>query len=156
MLLLQIDRRKRYLSLMKAFSIIIFSLLLVSCKNNSTVIDTGISIDVLDQQGQNLLTNPATYTKDNIEVYYVVNGQAQLYDKPNLGISKGFIISKGINGNNDFRVYLNFNRKERYSVTLVKFGTSKTDTIKAKFKFTRESVFKEKITFLSPQLFFIA
>lgn len=54
-------------------------LLALSCQKNSADIRSNfVNITVLNQQGQNLLIAPAVYDKNNIEVYNVIDGQAQL------------------------------------------------------------------------------
>jgi hypothetical protein len=46
-------------------------------------------ITVLNQQGQNLLAPPAVFTKENIDLLHVVNGQAKPY---NANSNKGFFL----------------------------------------------------------------
>ena len=116
-------------------TILLIFLFYTSCKNS---VPPAISVDitVLNQQGQNLLGPPAVYTKENIDLFYVVNGQAQPY---NANSNKGFFFIPD-NNLHRIRIDLNFDRKEKYPLTLVKFGNSKIDTIKAKFSFKLQSM----------------
>lgn len=133
---------------MKTLSTLLFSFILlfcISCKKNVDTVSRTVDITVLNQQGQNLLASPALYTKENINIYYVVNGQAQLYTGPN----KGFFFSTDYNTTAApwMRIDLNFDRKEKYPLTLIKFGNTKTDTIKAKFKITKHLIELQTIWF---------
>jgi hypothetical protein len=60
---------------------------------------------------------------------------------------KGFHITN--EGSPMIRIYLNFdiNRKDTHPVTLIKFGTSKIDTINTEFEYIGRSVFLRKIWF---------
>jgi hypothetical protein len=139
---------------MKTFTKLVFSLLMLllfSCEKKYGVdISNTIDITVLNTQGQNLLAAPAVFTKSNIDIYHIVNGQAQLFDNSNLPTDgdfdyKGFkIIDEGASR---IRIYLDYdvNRKETTSLTLVKFGTSKMDTLKGEFAFEGRSVSLRKV-----------
>ena len=66
---------------MKTLNTFIFSLIAIlcfSCKKSQTYLSIGIDMVVLNHHGQNLLANPAVYTKEDIDIYYVNNGQVQL------------------------------------------------------------------------------
>lgn len=131
---------------MKTLTTLIFSLIVLtctSCKKAGDNLAITVDITVLNQQGQNLLASPALYTKDNIDLYYVVNGQAQPYSA---STNKGFFFNTD-NNLQWIRIDLNHDTKVPYPLTLVKFGNAKIDTIKAKFKYTESSTILETVWF---------
>ncbi|RYG22135.1 MAG: hypothetical protein EOO07_00745 [Chitinophagaceae bacterium] len=97
-----------------------------------------------NQQGQNLLVSPAMFTKSNIETYHVINGQAQLFNQPNLDADKGFLVLEGTTGK-IIRIFPYFNKNEKISRTLIKFGDTKIDTIDCEFTFSGSSVLLQKV-----------
>ncbi|MES2651959.1 MAG: hypothetical protein V4663_09465 [Bacteroidota bacterium] len=103
-----------------------------SCNNKMCCTDINVHVDlkINNSQGQNLLATPATFDKKNIEVFYVVDGKPERYDRPNLDASGAFILFDDLSG---IRVFLNHNKDEKRPVTLIKFGNTKTDTISAEF-----------------------
>lgn len=111
--------------------LIILILPVISCGKPIANLDTRIDFRVVNAQGQNLLNTPGGYNKNNINLYYVIYGHTRLYSQPKLDADKGFMIN-----DSTITVYLNHLRYEKTSLTLIKFGDSKTDTIEAKFKFT--------------------
>lgn len=127
-------------------SILVLSLF-ASCKKNSTIIEAAVSMQVVNQQGVNLLNAPAVYDKNNIEVYHVKNGVPELYVQPPYNAGPAFSLLKDAEGNQRIAVFLYFDRNERSSLTLVKFGNTKIDTIKANFRFDESSVFCEQVWF---------
>lgn len=127
-------------------SILLFCLYSCNSGNNCcTIIDVGVNLTVLNPQGQNLLADPAVYTKSNIETYHMINGQAQLFNRPNLDADKGFLILKESNGKETIRIFAYHNMKEKISRTLIKFGNTKMDTIDCEFKFSGASVLIQKV-----------
>jgi hypothetical protein len=127
-------------------SILVLSLF-ASCKKKSTEIYAHVDIKVLNHQGLNLLNAPAVYDKNNIEVYHVKNGIAQLYVQPPYNAGAAFILIKDADGKDGIRVFLDYKKDEPTSLTLVKFGNTKIDTIKANFRFDGSSVFCEQVWF---------
>lgn len=118
---------------------------IVSCeKDKATVIEGSVTLTVMDSQGNNLL--PTVYNEDNIKVYHVINGQAELFYNPKYDkYTKGFIMDKYPSGNYVIHVFLNINRPAKTTLTLVKFGDSKTDTLTLKYKYRGSSAFIEKV-----------
>lgn len=118
-----------------------------SCERKSccTIIDVHFYLTVLNQQGQNLLAAPAIYTKSNIETYHVIDGKPQLFDQPHLNANKGFLVINEGSGKNVIQVFPYFNKKEKRSTTLIKFGDLEMDTIECEFRFSGASVFLEKV-----------
>ncbi|MDT4861352.1 hypothetical protein FQZ97_959540 [compost metagenome] len=134
---------KTLLSLFLSLIVLLFA----SCEKPGIEISTHVDLTLLNAQGHNLLAPPAVYVKDDINIYYVINGQAQLYNEPKLDYNKGFkIINEGVSR---IRIFLNYDikGKERTALTLIKLGTAKIDTIKGEFEYTNRSVFLRKIWF---------
>ena len=136
---------------MKALKIIPLTLLLfvfLSChKESETFVSVDTNITILNAQGQNLLDDPKLYAESNINIYHLVNGVEQLVNQPLLDHSKGFAIIKDEKGKSTLRVYLNNNRKEKTSITLIKFGDSPADKIEAEFSYKGSSIVLEKVWF---------
>lgn len=140
---------------MKTFATLGVSLLalfFISCEKSSKNIAIDVDITVLNQQGQNLLAAPALYTKADVNIYYIINGEVRLFEYSKLPTEgkfnyEPFEITN--EGTSRIRIYLNYdvNRKERTALTLVKFGTSKTDTIKGEFDFKGRNVVLNKVWF---------
>ncbi|MGF1923214.1 MAG: hypothetical protein ACQUHE_03470 [Bacteroidia bacterium] len=129
-------------------SIVSFALLcLFSCerKDCCTVISSAVEITVLNQQGKNLLAEPAVFAKGDIEKYDVVNGAPQLYNQPHLDADKGFLLIKDVAGKERLRLFLYHNKEEKRSRTLIKFGNTKMDTVDCEFRYSGSSVFLEKV-----------
>ncbi|RYG21724.1 MAG: hypothetical protein EOO07_01865 [Chitinophagaceae bacterium] len=125
---------------MKTLITIVISLIVLFCTSckNSINPQSSVDITVLNQQGENLLVPPAGYSKENIDLSYIVNGEAKLYTSLFSHGSKGFFLIPDLNLHK-IRIDLNHDRKEKYPLTLVKFGNTKVDTIKAKFNYIRQS-----------------
>lgn len=135
---------------MKSILLTILSMALIclfSCekKNCCSVISNAVEITVLNQQGKNLLAEPAVFTKGDIETYHVVNGKAQLYNQPNLDADKGFLLIKEVVGKERLRLFVYHNKEEKRPRTLIKFGNTKMDTIDCEFRYSGSSVFLEKV-----------
>ncbi len=121
---------------------------LFSCEESKTcctIINNEINLSVQNQQGKNLLSSPALFTKNNIETYHVINGKAQVFSQPNLDAEKGFLLLKDGNGKEFVRVFPYYNKKEKTSLTLIKFSDTKTDTLECEFKFSGSSVLLQKV-----------
>ena len=118
---------------MKKFILFLFiaSLFLTCNKKTDEILSTTVSIILLDQQGQNLLSTTSNLKENDIEVFVVRNGETAPF-KPTNGNPRGFSIRKTI----DNKEFLNFDgfdylaRKAEYTTTLIKLGSYGTDTIK--------------------------
>ncbi|SFG67985.1 hypothetical protein [Pedobacter insulae] len=118
----------------------------MSCKKNADVIDVQVGISVLTADGRNALAAPALYDASNISIYHIVNGQPQLYVTPAVNGGKPFDIT-GSPGYEKLKIYLHFDRSTPTTLTLIKFGNSKMDTISGEFRFVDSSVYLEKAWF---------
>jgi hypothetical protein len=123
---------------MKTLTTLIFSLIVlsfISCKKTGDYFAYTVDVTVRNQQGQNLLSAPALFTRDNIVIYHVLDGKAEIYN-PNE--KNGFQLINDTK-TDIIRIDLNFDRKVPYPLTLVKFGNTKIDTIRAKFNYSASS-----------------
>lgn len=114
-----------------ALSLLALTTIFFACKKqiNSTIVDTFIDILLVNDQNQNLLAAPAIINSSDISLYYVVNGEPQLFNKPTANAPKGFLIIKDPDGRTLLRIFPN-DSKEKFPITLLKIGNSKMDTIK--------------------------
>ena len=86
---------------MKCLLIVLVAFSIISCSSedtkNAVFISGGVEFNVLDIQGNDLL-NPQIESNfnntENIKIYFVINGEAVLFDKPNLDLPKGYLIYK--------------------------------------------------------------
>ena len=127
---------------------ILTGFLLSSCEKNSKEIYAHVDIKVINSQGANLLSTPAVYNENNIAVYFVKDGKAELYSQPNQNDNKGFLLIKGADGSDAIRLFLNYKQDESSTaLTLIKFGDTKIDTVKGEFSFEEGSVFLKQVWF---------
>ena len=106
-----------------------------SCKKNEGVfISTDVEISVVNSQGQDLLNS--LYTKDNIIVSRLVNGQ-------NLPYTKEVIIRK----ENLHVLRLFASNTNEPNITLIQFGLLKPDTIRCEFLKSEGSIYCSKVWF---------
>lgn len=125
---------------MKYISIIFVFIFIVSCSSdetkNAVFIGGGVEFNVLDIQGNDLL-NPQIESNfnntENIKIYFVINGEAVLFDKPNLDLPKGYLIYKKEN-EDVYRMGLFVNLEGNTTTTLIKWNNTETDTIKCEIE----------------------
>jgi hypothetical protein len=130
----------------KIYILLLFATLLsaLSCKKPQDItVDIGIGIKVVNQQGQNLLSSPLNLNMENIEVYYVENGVEKLFYDKDLGTPKAFRIG-GLLGSEEIFLFPN-TVVEDFPVTLIKFGSLGTDTIKCQYKRTEGDLICTKV-----------
>jgi hypothetical protein len=100
--------------------LIIFLFSITSCKKEEGVaVDVGIEINVVNNEGKDLLNS--VYTMNNIHLSHIVNGQAQPYNQGG-GIYTGTHVLT--------LFPYDYNQP---NVTLIQFGASKPDTIRREF-----------------------
>ena len=127
--------------------LVFFSLISCEKKNSNDYVSLDMDITVLNNEGDNLLSGSGIYNKNNINIYHIVNGQPQLYYDPNLKADKGFLLIDDGKGKNMIRVFANYIANEPSTLTLIKFGNSKMDTIKCEFSVEGSSLSTSKIWF---------
>lgn len=122
---------KNLKNLYLALSLLALTTIFIACEKdiNSTYIDTSISILLVNEQNQNLLAPPAIINSSDINLYYLVNGVPQLFNKPTADAPKGFLINKDPEGRTLLRIFPN-DSDEKFPITLLKIGNSTMDTIK--------------------------
>lgn len=131
---------------MKIISFLILLVFAAGCKkiDGPVNISAAANILLLDTEGNNLLTSPQKVKIEDIQLYYVNDGQAVSANNGLMNAPKGFEIIKDQNGQEFLRVYLNIN-DDKYPLTLIRFSESDTDTIKTEFSRNNESVLCSKI-----------
>lgn len=115
---------------------IFIAILFASCtsdkESNNVIIARQIEFHVLDNQGNDLL-NPQIQSNfnniDKIKLYHIINGEAVLFDRPNLDFPKGYLIYKREN-EDIYRINLTVNPNGNTTTTLVEWNSNDTDTIK--------------------------
>ncbi|RZK60494.1 MAG: hypothetical protein EOO91_01265 [Pedobacter sp.] len=127
------------------FLSVLTGFLVSSCEKNSKEIYAHVDIKVINSQGANLLSTPAVFNNNNIAVYFVKDGKAELYNQPSPNDNKGFILIKGADGSDAIRLFLNYKQDEPTALTLIKFGDTKIDTVKGEFSFEEGSVFLKRV-----------
>lgn len=149
MAFLCLTRKQLYLimKILKFALLLTASFSIFACKKKSDIIAANVNVTVLTTDGKNALEAPALYDASNINVYHIVNGQPQLYVAPEIAGRKAFDIVKNAAGKNIIRFYLQYVKNEPTTLTLVKFGNTRMDTIKGEFRFVDASVFCDKVWF---------
>ena len=111
---------------------------LLSCKKKSvkeTAIYLSVYIKVQNAQGQDLLGPQTTgyFKPEQLKIYYLVNGEEKLYDRPNLNISRGFtIFNASTYGCYLMNVFVNnANAENEPTTTYIDWGNGDRDTIVA-------------------------
>lgn len=125
---------------MKCLLIVLVAFSIISCSSedikNAVFISGGVEFNVLDIQGNDLL-NPQIESNfnntENIKIYFVINGEAVLFDKPNLDLPKGYLIYKKEN-EDVYRMGLFVNLEGNTTTTLIKWNNTETDTIKCEIE----------------------
>jgi len=129
---------------MKKLSFTLGILALVGCgsKNDpapyeATFIDVHSDFYVLDHEGNDLLDpdNPDAIGSDDLDIYYVIDGEAERFYESNLDAPKGFSIYEPEGDYEKYRIRLFLNTSETKEVTrtLLKWSDFETDTIKTKY-----------------------
>lgn len=108
---------------------------LFGCNKQSTgtgeAIDTQVVIKIENAQGQNLL-DPATsghFKPENIKMYYLVNGEEKLYNKPNLNYPYGYRIMNTSTVGYIMTIFANNENAESPTTTYIDWGNGDKDTL---------------------------
>ena len=146
--------------MMKTFKLcllLVTLFLTVACEKKADNISNAIVVSVLTADGKNALAAPVLYNESNISIYHIVNGQRQQYLTPAFNGGPPYEIT-GSPGYEKLSVYLHFERNTPTTLTLIKFGNAKMDTLKGEFSFEDGSVMIKKVWFngvLQPRAFSI-
>lgn len=122
-------------------SLVILLFILSSRRKGGYDYGNFVNITVLNKQGNNLLADTITYNQKTINVYYLVNGQPELYYKPQYNHSKGYFLSKNQNGERNIRVLTDYNWDLKSAITLIQFGNLPMDTVRCQYYYRKHSVF---------------
>lgn len=116
-----------------------FLCLFLSCQTpgGGTYIDISIEISLVDQHGQNLFAPTGPITKNDITISYLIDGKEVVYNEPHLDAAKGFsfIDDKTI------RILPNTDKKEKFPITIIKFGNFNADVIKCEVERKRGNAY---------------
>lgn len=107
------------------------------CPNptNATIVSLGISMSISDVNGNDLLDpqNPDAYTKDEIKLFYLIDGEPVEVYNPGMDHPNGFKIFQH---ENEYRIgiALNHDENENPPVTYIHWSNGDTDTLQATFR----------------------
>lgn len=110
---------------------ILFSFLACKKQENSEAIYTSVLLKVENTQGGNLLDPSTTgyFKPQDIKVYYLVNGEAKLYNKPNLDYPRGYRISNTSTAGAVITIFANTESAENPTTTYIDWGNGDRDTL---------------------------
>jgi hypothetical protein len=93
--------------------------------------DTILEFEIINGEGKDLLNSetPGFYNKDNIEVYYLINGIKEKVFYPNLDNPKQFLVYT-VGNKYVLRLFPNENKSNNSSITYLELNKSDTDTVK--------------------------
>lgn len=114
--------------------------MIISCSSNDNptnkgvYIDTGINLIIKNNLGEDLLlpSTPNTLNTDEIELYYLLDGQKEKVFIGNLTYPKNYFIYNYINSK-AITIFPDYQSKDEFPVTYVKWNSTDTDTIKCHF-----------------------
>lgn len=124
---------------MKLLIALITILTFSGCKNNNccTLISLDVNLEVQSSAGLDLLDpqNGNSFTQNNIDVFYLKEGTfVKVYDASK-DFPKGIQIYKEGAGKNVLRLFANTSTDHmNNSITLIKFGNTQADTLKAQLQ----------------------
>lgn len=149
--------------IMKAYiiGVLVLSTLLCSCKKDESIAGVHISVHqnfkVVNDAGNDLLDpeNEGAIDLKKLKIYYVVDGEridAGAYNRQRspgaiLDYPDGYSISKGLDGEYVFKVFLNDSMEidGTISITYIEWDEDDIDTIKAKNTVRGSSFFESKM-----------
>ena len=111
-------------------ALILFS----SCSSDDEqfIVSAAIDISVKDSEGNDLLNpeNVNSFKENQINIFYVVNGQELIFYNGDLAHPKGFFIYKEEKSEFRIRVFPNMDKNLELPVTYIKWNSTDTDTIR--------------------------
>jgi len=124
---------------MKPLILILVCILVTNCSDNniesSTVIDTDIGLEYVNEKGEDLL-NPNSenhYNENTLKVFYLVDGEKKEIFRSNLAYPKMFEISASKDSESIIRygltLFLNDLSDEKIKTTYLQLNENDTDTI---------------------------
>ncbi len=119
---------------------LIYLIVLVSCEEKETsygfYVDRSAEIHVKNNNGADMLdpATPGSLTEKDFNLYYLVNGQEQLYFEANLDHPKGLFITKKQNADSySLIIFVNDRPQNNESITYLEFVGKRKDTLKSHF-----------------------
>jgi hypothetical protein len=101
-------------------------------------LDAGVGFYVVDKNGNDLLNteNENAIKYDDITIYYLVNGEKQEFNNPDLDGTKGFSIFEPEGELTKYSIGLGLNTKgtEKITTTLIEWFNTDVDTIEAEIE----------------------
>lgn len=121
---------------------------LTSCDNGKEnpsefVLDNDLNFYLKDNTGSNLL-NTANYLEENFRVYNLINGEVIEVFNPMMDYPRNFFIKDESNPIS-MRLFLNNSDTEEFPVTYIKWNGTDTDTIKASYVRSENSVVLDQV-----------
>jgi hypothetical protein len=134
---------------MKKLLLLLFiGALFYSCNKNEeccTIIDVGIFVKYLDDEGTNILDTTEGIASDSIKLFYKKNGEWQYYFNGNMDYSKGFKVIE-MEGENYLKLFPSDGYfDDVYSETKIAYTNSDFDVLKCEFYFQNSNTFCVKI-----------
>lgn len=130
------------LNLRFVLTLLLFSIVWMSCEKKYPVGPAILSVDafvnVVDEQGNDLL-DPSVKVEKSIDISKVqvvhIVGENERIQSP------GVTLVKPNNGNRNYslRFYVNYDKREKLPITLLKWNLEQADTIKSSIYFTPDS-----------------
>lgn len=115
----------------------------ISNLSQNTVIGRAIDIELKSNEGINLLGTPE-YPIGDIAATYLVNGEIAQSNNPHDYPNNVLFF----NNNQVIKIYLNYSATEEFPITYIKWNKTETDTIKAQYKRTTNSITLDKLWIL--------
>lgn len=128
---------------------IAFALMISSCKKESDyTFNKDIKIEILlsDDEGEDLF-NPESffyYNKVSIKIFYLIDGQEVEMNNERLTPPRNFFLNY-VQDRHRMQLYPNHDATEEFPVTLIKWNSSETDTIKCSFDRSSSTIICNKI-----------
>jgi len=136
---------------MKNLLIILIATVLFACSKSNEMEDqynlnVGLEFSVLNSQNEDLL-NPITPNHldiTKIKLFYVINGEKQEVNNPNMDYPRNFRIFKH---ENEYRiaVFLNHTETSEKPITYIQWSDNDIDTIEVAIKRTQNSILQDEI-----------
>lgn len=137
---------------MKRFLLFSIALILVSCSSDTdspidccTVIDTGVDIMYVNEDGENLLEGENPINISNITVYHKIGSEWTRYFKGNLDYPKGLMPIE-INNEKYLRIFVSTEVvQDQISETKLVFSENDEDLIKTELNLSANNTIVKKV-----------
>jgi len=132
---------------MKKIYLLLLPLIFSSCeksKNCCTVVDTAIEIHYVDENGNNWL-NQQELNENNINVYFMKEGQKEKIFRGNLDQPKMFSVRKNALGEDALGLSPSDYIENNKSRTLIEFSSADVDTVDCLFNTSNSNMICEEV-----------